>query len=226
LSARELLQGGIDRPETRTPAEIIEANRWQPVVTRPAVDPNPWVANEAQVDSIMSALHPRRETTKQFIRRAANEYQDRLDAAESANADAARRASAVAHAEAHLEKMRFSADASRGDVERASQMLRQAKEGDLSAYRTMSEAVTADEQAKFDQKQAEHNLRVAAALEELEYSKPTPIFEGTPGVGPGQSVHRMLSADSEVSYRIVDGDRVVQEWSEADAPAEIVEAAK
>ena len=104
-------------------------------------------------------------------------------------------------------------------------MLRQAREGDLAAYRTMSEAVTADEQAKFDRKQAEHNLKVAAALEDLEMSKPTPIFEGTPGVGPGQVVQRMLSADSAVSYRILDGDRVVQEWSEADAPAEIVEAA-
>lgn len=226
LSAFELLQGGIDKIENRTSHEIIEDNRWTPIVNRPPIDPNPWVANQTQVDAVLASLSPKAETVKQFIRRATNEYQDKLDAAALEDADAARRASAVAHANAHLEKMRFSVDATKADVVKAEQMLRQAKEGDVLAYRTMSEEVTADEQARFERKQVEHNLKVAAALEELEYSKPSPIFEGVPGLGPNEKYEKYH--DGSVSHLKQDGDKtvVLASWPAGEVPEYVVEAAQ
>lgn len=155
LSAREL-RDGPTLPDPRSERERISDAQWSPKMARPKpVDDNPFRAVEDEED-----LAPR----EAMRRKSEREWDEKK--AVHLERTSPQRLAAIKEAEETLELLRYEAGATQAEVERAQNLVTQARVGDLAHYREMrateneqriarygDEAAKA--QAKIDQAQAE-----------------------------------------------------------------------
>lgn len=148
LSEHEL-HHGVAHTEDRDTRQRIADQNFRVVVT---VDAEPADDNPFRDHRETRPTHPS-NARREIYAKAEREWDERKESAEAKAAfdNDPRRLKAVAHAEEMLERARFS-DVPMSVVVRAEQALRQAKEGDLSAYREMSRTIAAAFQSHHDAK--------------------------------------------------------------------------
>lgn len=160
LTALELLQG-IDHQEDRDIRQKIVDENWRPTLdvgNDPGDDPNPF--RRAMANGLHKSDKP--ETRKQFYERVAKEWDDK-NAAEEAKArfdNDPRRLKAVAVAKQQLELVRFDQYAPQSLVIKAEQALRQAREGDLSTFKSMNKDICRVRGAALDERVANMNAEI------------------------------------------------------------------
>lgn len=224
LTDYELAHGLKREKDDRDLLTRIDENAWR--VTPAPSDAKPVHAMDDR--SYLTALRgERRETPKDLERRAKADYDARMSR-ENPAAPNAEREAAQAYALDLWERIAFS-DAPQSHVAFADRIRAQAG-GDLSIFQQMSEEFTALTQVR----NAEVQVGVAAERQRVEQRLGT-----LPTIAPfsnaraqaadpamGDRILRMRDLDGNVSYRVVNGNEVKQQWAEADAPPEIIEAAK
>ncbi|BBO34470.1 hypothetical protein [Lacipirellula parvula] len=224
LSDYELVHGLKRSKDDRDLLTRIDENAWRMTPT-PSNQKPPHTMDDR---SYLTALRgERRETPKDLERRAKADYDARMSRENPAAPDAEREA-AQTYALDLWERIAFS-DAPQSHLAFANRIREQAA-GDLTVFREMSEQFSALTQIR----NAEVQLGVAAERQRVEQRLST-----LPTIAPfsaakahaadpdvGDRILRMRDLDGNVSYRVVNGNEVKQQWAEADAPAEIVEAAQ
>lgn len=177
LAGRELtekeLERGLQRNDDRSLREKMADDRWKPTKgVEQTDDPNPF--RRAMANGLH--LPQRKETKAELYERSAKEW-DEQRAAEAAQVEFdsnPKRKRAVELAEASLEAVLFDPDYKTSDVVKATQRVRQAKEGDLSVFKGMHDEFVADRKARADARIGD----VDAQLAELRAHKAELIDSG------------------------------------------------
>lgn len=178
--------------------------------------------------SYLNALRGEKKQTRKDLERDARAAYDARMAKENPSPPDAEREAAHEYALSVWEKVAFS-DAPMSHLAFASRLRDQAA-GDLSVFRSMSEefsALTQIRNAEIEVAVAADRQRVEQRLNSVTNIAPFGDAKAqAAGLSFGDRVMKMHGYGGEVSYRVVNGDVVKSEWAEADAPAEIVEAAQ
>ena len=218
-TTRELLTSPA-KPDTRTASEKARDAAFQ-VVTgdEPEPDDNPYRKKPPEPKSFREGVRRKYEAA----------WDQRAEAAEQqAERDAdPERQRAIAWAEAHLEKVAWSADTTQGDVVKAQQLLAQAKRGDLTHFRTMADPIAAKEVDKYVARRAEIENHLLAERALLDSMAPPKNYDGIPGVGPNGRVSRQRGYGPDGKYGVeevvvLDGNRVVKTYPLDQCPPEIL----
>jgi hypothetical protein len=224
LTDYELVHGLKRAKDDRDLLTRIDENAWR--VTPTASNEKP--SHPMDDRSYLTALRgERRETPKDLERRAKADYDARMSRDNPAAPEAEREA-AQAYALDVWEKVAFS-DAPQSHVAFANRIREQAA-GDLSVFREMSEqfaALTQIRNAEVQVGVAAERQRVEQRLSSLPVVTPFSSAQAQaadPAVG--DRVLKLRDFEGNTSFRVVNNGHVKQQWAEADAPPEIVEAAK
>lgn len=224
LTEHELYHGIKRQKDDRDLLKRIEDADWR-VTPVPSNDPPRHVMDDP---SYLNALRgDRRQTRKDLERDARAAYDARMARENPAPPDAEREA-AHEYALDVWERVAFS-DAPQRHLAFADRLREQAG-GDLSVFRAMSEefsALTQIRNAEIEVAVAADRQRVESRLSSL--NTVTPFGDAkaqAAGLAFGDKVMKMNDGLGNISYRVVRGNEVRQQWNEADAPPEIVEAAQ
>ena len=224
LSAAELFDG-VDHADDTTTVDKVYAANWRVpmVAVKDESDPfdDPLLLEKKGPYAKQQFDGPRNR--KELAQAAREQYEKRT----GIHVDSPEVLAAREYALQAWEAVAFDPSQPQSALVRAAQLKHTAwtDGADFVAFAKMSQDFAASQQERYTQARTAAEQERAAAAAKLS-AIPQPVGAFGSGLAPGDKVLKLQDLQGNKFVRIVSGNVVKQQWAEADAPAEVVEAAQ